>query len=228
MRIGDATRFRRLIGGVALIAAPLAFLAGALIHPGLDPSAGEQLRLIADHPDRWYATHVLGLVFIVLAIPAVFALLNLLHARGIVLGHVGAVLSIVGLVGWTGVVTIYGFVAWQLAKTGDRTRMAELFEELNHTAAVAMPFRIGPMAFALGMLCLAIGLHQANAVRAMPALAIATAPVVFAAGALTSFLPVMVLGTLQMTFGLGSVGLGILRSPDRAWRGGTPVPQAGS
>jgi hypothetical protein len=212
MQIGDAARFRRLVGGVALIVAPLAFLAGTLIHPGLDPSATDQLQLIEDHPDRWYATHILGLVFITLAIPAVFALLSLLRVRGVVWGHLGAALSMVGLVSWTGVVTIYGFVAWQLAEANDRSRMAELFDDLNHTAAVAMPFRIGPMAFAFGMICLAVGLYRAKAARALPALAIGMAPVLFAVGALRSFLPMMIIGSLQMTLGLGSVGWGMLRS----------------
>lgn len=217
MHIGDPSHFRRTVGGAALIAAPLAFFAGTAIHPGLDPSAAEQLRLIAAHPDRWYATHVLGLVFIALAIPAVFALLSLLRVQGVVWGHIGAALSIAGLVSWTGVVTVYGFVAWQMVRMGDRAQMAELFERLNHTAAVAMPFRVGPMAFALGMLCLAVALHRANAIPAMPALAIAVGPVVFAIGALASFVPMMALGTLQMTFGLGSVGLRLLRSSDSAW-----------
>jgi hypothetical protein len=89
--------------------------------------------------------------------------------------------------------------------------MDELFDDLNHTAAVAMPFRIGPMAFALGMICLAIGLHRARAAKTQSILAIGVGPALFAAGALASFLPVMVIGTALMTLGLGSVGWGLLR-----------------
>lgn len=63
---GNGARFRRVVGGISLIGAPVAFLIGTAIHPGLRADGADQLDQLARHPDAWYATHILGLIFVTL------------------------------------------------------------------------------------------------------------------------------------------------------------------
>jgi hypothetical protein len=203
------TRFRKNAAGLCLIAAPAALFAGTVIHPGLREGAAAQLELIADNPDRWYLNHLLGVVSMTLFVPALVVLLQLVRNHEPKLAYAGAALGIVGTLGFTGLMTIYGFVAWQMAMSPDQARMTELFERINHAAGVAIPFRTMPFAFVLGMVCRAIGLYRAGVAR-LACLPIAAGPVLFAAGAQTEQVMLMVSGSGMMTAGLGSIGLRVL------------------
>jgi hypothetical protein len=207
------TGFRKKVTGLCLIGAPAALFAGTLIHPGLREGAAAQLELIAANPDRWYMNHVLGLVSMTLFVPALVALARLVWDREPGLAYAGATLGIVGTIGFTGVMTIYGFVAWQMSMAPDQDRMAELFHRINHTAGIAIPFRAMPFAFVLGMVALATGLYRAGVAR-RACLAIAAGPILFAAGAQTEHVALMVPGSGMMTIGLGSIGLRIVMEPN--------------
>jgi hypothetical protein len=206
------TGFRMKAAGLCLIAAPATLFAGTVIHPGLREGAAAQLELIAEHPDRWYLNHVLGLVSMTLFVPALLALVHLVRDPEPRLAYIGAALGIVGAVGFIGVMTIYGFVAWQMSMSPDQEQMAELFERINHAAGVAIPFRAMPFAFVLGMVTLAIGLYRAGVAR-LACVAIAAGPIVFAAGAQTEHVAIMIPGSGMMTMGLGSIGMRVLRKP---------------
>jgi hypothetical protein len=125
------SRFGKNGAGLCLIGAPAALFAGTFVHPGLREDAAAQLELIAAHPDRWYVNHLLGLVSMTLFIPALVALVHLVRDRAPGLAYAGAALGIVGTLGFTGVMTIYGFVAWQMSMSPDQARMADLFERCH-------------------------------------------------------------------------------------------------
>jgi Domain of unknown function (DUF4386) len=203
-------RFRKTAAGLCLIGAPATLFAGTVVHPGLRESAAAQLALIADNPDQWYLNHILGVVSMTLFIPALVALVHLVRDREPGLAYAGAALGVVGTIGFTGVMAIYGFVAWQIAMSPDQARMAELFERINEAPGVAIPFRLMPLAFVAGMVCLAIGLHRAGVAR-RACVAIAAGPVIFALGAQTENVTLMVPGAGMMTVGLGSIGVRMLK-----------------
>ena len=204
-------RLRRLGGGISLIAAPAVFLAGTAIHPGLRADGSEQLDLIAQHPGAWYATHILGLAFVVLMIPAVLTLTQLLGDREPFLTSLGGALSLVGLVGWGSIVVIYGLVFWQMGVAGDRTEMAALLERLTHTPGVLVPTRVAAFGAVAGMICLAAGLFRARVLPAWGCVAIAMGLVAFAVGAQTELVWLMTLGTACLTAGLGMAARVVLR-----------------
>src|SRR5687767_8834430 len=110
----------RVLAGVCLIAAPLTFFAGTLVHPGLRRDAAEQIALIGAHRGAWYWTHLLGLAAVVLFVPAILGLARLLRARAPGWARAGAGLALVGFVGWAGIVAGYGFVGWQMTAGGGR------------------------------------------------------------------------------------------------------------
>jgi hypothetical protein len=216
--LSDRARFRRSIGGLSLIAAPLALFAGTLVHPGLSENAPALLRIVARHPDAWYATHILGWAFVVLAIPAVLTLAHLLGDRQVALGNLGATLALVGIIGFAGIVTAYGFVAWQMAAAGNQAQMAALFARLNHSPGVWLPLKGMTAALIPGFGCLAVGLLRARAVALWMPPTFFAGVVLFGLGMAKAHTEIILIGTALMTIGLGSIGVLVLRRPLDAWR----------
>jgi hypothetical protein len=66
----DARRFRRLVAGFCLIAAPVVLLVGALVHPTTDDAAAH-IAIVSDNADRSYAAHAILLAGLALLLPAV-------------------------------------------------------------------------------------------------------------------------------------------------------------
>ncbi len=226
--LSDADRFGRITAGICLIAAPLVLFAGTIIHPGLRFSERAQLVLIAQHPDRWYANHILGFISMILFVPAVFGLMHILREREAVLAHLGGALAFLGLIAFEGVVVAYGFVAWQMvAGASDLVEMTALAHRLKHTAGVILP--LGAMSALLvpGLGLLAIGLIRAHAAQRWTGPLAALGAALFLIGGQTAHVTLMLAGTLCMLAGLGTIGLRVLSRPDGEWALSTSVlPEA--
>ena len=167
-RLSDAHHFRKMVAGMCMMFGPLVLLVGLVIHPESKTSEGAQLAVIADHLDQWYVAHLLILISIALAVPAVLGLMHMLRERQVVFGHVGGGLGLLGLLALTGLVTMDGFVGWQAAAGGNRAAMTSLFHSLHHTTGVVIPFFVVSFALSLGLICLAIGLYRAVVDGAVP------------------------------------------------------------
>src|SRR3712207_1421121 len=111
-RLSDSHHFRKTIAGMCMIAAPVLLLVGMVIHPERKDDVGAQLGVVADNMDAWFAAHLILVISLVLAVPAVLGLMHMLREREVALGHVGGGLAMVGLLATTGVVAIDGFVGW--------------------------------------------------------------------------------------------------------------------
>ena len=81
MSLSDAHHFRKLVAGMCMMFGPLVLLVGLVIHPDSKTDEGAQLAVIADHLDQWYIAHLLILISIVLAVPAVLGLMHMLRER---------------------------------------------------------------------------------------------------------------------------------------------------
>lgn len=214
----DNNRVRQIGGGICLIAAPVALFAGTAVHPGLSSDASGLLRIVARHRDAWYATHILGWAFVVLAIPAILALAHLLRDRQGVFGNLGAALAVIGIIGFAGVVTAYGFVAWQMVVAGDRAQMVALFARLEHSPGVWIPLRAMTAALVPGFGLLAIGLVRARAVPLWTPPTFALGIVLVGLGMAKANTEVILVGSALMTLGLGWIGVLVLRQPVQAWQ----------
>jgi hypothetical protein len=215
--LSNSARFRKTIGGACLLGAPLALFAGTLAHPGLSNSAPALLELVARHRDAWYLTHILGWAFVVLMIPAIFALMHLLGGRQAAFGNVGGALTVVGVIGFAGIVTAYGFVAWQMVSAGNQAQMAALFQRLNQSPGVWIPLKGMTAALVPGLGCLAVGLMRARAVPLwMPPMFFIGA-VLLGLGMASAHTSAILLGSALMSVGLGSIGVLILRQPIGEW-----------
>lgn len=96
--LSNSTKFRRIVGGMSLIIAPLFLLIATLLQTrgGSDPTS--LLAEIAKRPLANEVSFFFALYGFVLFIPAAIALAHLFQKRAVVLGHLGASLLVLGMV----------------------------------------------------------------------------------------------------------------------------------
>jgi hypothetical protein len=227
--LSDAHHFRKMVAGFCMVAAPLLFLVAMVIHPETGTDEASIVAAAADSPDAWYLAHLLVLMSIVLAVPAVLGLMHMLREREVAFGHVGGGLAMLGLLAFTGIVAME-LVMWQLAGARETAQAAALLERLNETAGIVIPFVLVSFGFSLGVACLAIGLYRARAVQSWMAISVAAGAVLFgvAIGSAMNWLAIVAAAFLVV--GLGAIGRMVLQQTDEAWEhtpeydGFRPVP----
>lgn len=219
MSLSDSHHFRKTIAGMCMVAAPLVLLVGVVVHPETKSETGDQLAVISNHMDAWFAAHLIIAVSLVLAVPAVLGLMHMLREREVALGHVGGGLAMVGLLATSGVVAIDGFVGWQAgaASGADQGAMTALFERLNDAAGVVIPFFGMSLAFTLGMMSLAFGLYRARAVQSWTAAMLAAGSVALAVGELAYSDVLSIVGAAVLMVGFFQVGRMVLAESDEEW-----------
>jgi hypothetical protein len=215
--LSDAHHFRKMVAGACMVLAPLLFLVAMVIHPETGTSESSLIAAAADSPDAWYLAHLLVLVSIVLAVPAVLGLMHMLREREVAYGHVGGGLGILGLLAFTGLVTLEGLVGWQMAVAGDRAEMVALLERIYDTAGVVIPLYFLSFAFTLGAVCLAAGLYRARAVQWWMAMFVAVGAVCAAIGGAAAIEWLAIVGAAFLFVGLGSIGRMVLTESDEDW-----------
>jgi hypothetical protein len=210
----DPARFRRIVAGLSLLAAPLCGLAWSLLVPPFTAGMAGEVAFIAAHPGRWALGTYLGVVWSYLMIPAVLGLLHLFRARAVVLGHVGGALALTGAA-FHG--TMLGF---QLAETPivlsgiDRARAVALTSALTEQPAFTA-LLVPLTGLFLGLLLLALALWRARAAPAWIAALLVAAVAVEIAG--PPAFKARLFFTLLLA-ALGWVGVALLRMSDAEWR----------
>jgi hypothetical protein len=155
----------------------------------------------------------LGFAAALLFIPAALTLVHLLRGRSPVLGHLGAVLTIIGSIGYTAHQAI--FLTMPTLLVGDRAEMAALYERQGAYGEVGIvTFLLFLLPLFLGFLLSGIALRRARIGSAWPALALGLALV-------PSFLPLPFDAAFAsfacLLVGLGYYGWHALSMSDTAW-----------
>ena len=215
--LSDAHRFRKLVAGFCMVASPLLFLLAMVIHPATGTEEASLVSAAAESPDAWYLAHLLALLAIVLAVPAVLGLMHMLREREVAFGHVGGALAMIGLLALTGLVTIEGFVPWQMAAAGDQGEMVALMERLFGTAGVTLPLYFASFAFTLGAICLAVGLYRARAVQSWMAVCVTVGALASAVAGAAAIEWLAIVGAAILFVGFGSIGRMVLGESDEDW-----------
>jgi hypothetical protein len=218
LNVSDPHRFRKMVAGLCMVTAPLLLLVGMVIHPDMKTDEAAQLAVISDNLDAWFISHLLVLISLVLAVPAVLGLMHMLRERGVAYGHVGGGLALVGLIAIVGIVAMDGFVGWQMGVAGaDRGEMVALYQRLYDTAGIVIPFFLMAFAFGVGMIVLAMGLYRARAVQSWMAAFIALGAVLLSIAGPTASDALSVIGAAFLVVGLGAVGRFVLGESDEDW-----------
>lgn len=222
LKITDANNFRRTMVGLCLIIAPLLLLLGDIIHPAGAEGAVGLLNIMAEHPGRVETASLLTIFSTVFFVPALVGLLYLIRDRGVVLGHIGVGLALIGIVGhavFAGFqVVLLGFIQSGV----DREQLSTILGSgpLNVGFVIVMLMFLG--GFFLGLILLSISLWRSRVAPLWVAACIIAA-IVWVSTPLGTIMLQADIGGALVLIGLGWIGLKILRMSDADWeRGNLP------
>ena len=216
--LSEPRHFRKMVAGLCMVLFPLFLLASVIVHPRTEPEAGGQLAIVAANQDAWYIAHLLALVSLLLAIPAVLGFMHMLREREVAYGHVGGALALLGVLAWTGLIAME-FVVWQMVKAdADPAQMSALLERVNEATGIVLPFFVMGIALALGLIVLAAGLYRARAVPTWSAALVGVGIVVLYAGGVLATSPALtIIGAAVLLVGEAAIGMLVLGETDSEW-----------
>lgn len=149
---------------LALVGAPVLWLAAEAFSPALKADTGDQLDVVAAHGDRWYLYTLLLLLGTVLFVPAIAGIARVTREASARLTTVGAALVGYGTVIAVGDV-MSQFLVWKAAAAGaDRTQMTALFARADDAPGIGLVFATGGLSFLVGSVLLSVALARTTAV----------------------------------------------------------------
>jgi hypothetical protein len=216
LKLSDARNFRRTAAGLSLIIGPvLLLIASAITTTGGDDTA-EYVAEVATRRGAEEASAVLGIFGFAFLIPGIIGALNLLRGRGVVLGHLGGILAVLGLACFSALIASSFYDVAATAPGADSNAYVDISEEVEDTTGAIIVVAVALIGTLLGLILLAIAFIRARTVPLF-------APILMIAGILVvgpasgDSRAVSVIGNLLLLGGLGTVGLTLLRQPDEEW-----------
>ena len=219
LKIWDSTNFRRTLGGLCLILAPVLFAINEITYPGGGGSGADQLATAARNHDLMLADIYIGIASAILFIPAVMTLLHITRRRGVVLGHVAGVLSVAGI-GLAGLaLSGLQLMLWAMAGPGvDRQAMATFIDQVQHNPA-GLPLVMGHDLFALGLILFGVAVWRSGFGYRWAGPAVGFGIVLDIVGGSIG-LPDMAISVISdaiFVTALAAIGLRVLLTPDAQW-----------
>jgi hypothetical protein len=220
LALSDPTRFRRGLGSASLLLAPLLGLAAAVIAPPSSSNTAADLALISAHHGAFVAEAVLEAAAWIVFIPGVLGIVHLLRQRGVVLGHVGGVLAILGMISFVAESAIAQATAVLAEDAGHRAVYAQAVYSMRHSPLAA--FVLLALLGEIGLILLAVAMRRAR--RAPGWVVAATAVAV-----LVDFAPIpdplgLIITWLLLGLAFGRIGWAIRSTSDAEWeQPGEPV-----
>lgn len=215
MKITDTQHFRKTTAGIAMVAAPLFALVGAVLYPPLSVDEGKLLASVADNRTRFTVGALVATISIPLMLIAMLGLVHLVRDRRPGLAHLGGGLIVVGLVG-VSMLQGYDFVIAQMVRgDADNGEMTALLARMMEDGTVVPG--IMTMFAVLGFVVLAVAAWRAHVLPVLPALFVGVSALVTAAGYATATNEVIVGGWVLMVLGLGATGVTVLTETDEEW-----------
>jgi hypothetical protein len=220
LALSDPTRFRRGLGSASLLLAPLLGLAAAVIAPPSSSNTAADLALISAHHSAFVAEAVLEAAAWIVFIPGVLGIVHLLRQRGVVLGHVGGVLAILGMISFVAESAIAQATAVLAEDAGHRAVYAQAVYSMRHSPLAA--FVLLALLGEIGLILLAVAMRRAR--RAPGWVVAATAVAV-----LVDFAPIpdplgLIITWLLLGLAFGRIGWAIRTTSDAEWeQPGEPV-----
>ena len=215
LRIKDPSNFRRTLVGLCLIVAPLILFVASLVEPTSEgDEAREWLPELAEEPGRNDAATTLFIVGFVVLVPALIGLVHLIRERGIVLGHIGGVLAVLGTVLYP-VLFSTTFYDLSLAENLPVDQAVEAQEGTEDYVGPYFVFIPAIFGFTLGLILLSVALLRAGVAPLWFLVLVVLANVAIFAGQESDV--VSAIGTLLLLVAFGSLGLKVLGMSDADW-----------
>jgi hypothetical protein len=223
LKIWDPTNFRRTLGGICLILAPIFFAIAEITYPASDGNGAAQLDIAARNQAVMLADIYFGIASAILFIPAVYALLHVTRRRGVVLGHVAAILTIAGVCLAHLALGGLQLMLWAMAGPGvDRQAMASFIDKTQQNPA-GLPLVLGHELFAFGIIVFGVAIWRSGFGYRWAGPAVAIGVVIDIVGGIAG-LPdpwVSIVSDGIFVTGLAAVGLKVLLTSDTEWEAGT-------
>ena len=216
MGFSDSQHLRKTVAGACMLLAPLAILVAAVVSPDLETDAGKQLGVAAEHLDRFYLSNLLGMISLILLVPAALGLMHMVRERRSGYGAIGGGLTVLGILGSL-VSCGVGFAIWQMASDGVQAADVSALDGIMNTAGAMIPAYAVGMVMAIGAVVLGAGLYLARVVDWWMALFFAAGVVCVNIAFPAGVLWLMIVGAALALVGLGSIGLMVLRESDADW-----------
>ncbi len=221
LKISDANNFRRTVVGLCLIAAPLFLLLASLNEPNPGGGATDLVQAMAEHPGQTQAHSLAFIISSIFFVPTLIGLLCLMRDRGVVLGHIGVGLALIGAVSravWLGFqIVLLGFIQSGI----DPDQLSALVEGGPPNVGFVIVMLMSAGGTFLGTIILAIGLWRSQVAPLWVAACIIAAIVWISAPPLFMIVPQVDVGGLLLLVGFGWIGLKVLRMSDADWERGT-------
>jgi hypothetical protein len=222
LKIWDASNFRRTLGGLSLILAPVLFATVEITHPAHGSDATTLLAQAAQDRGLTLADIYILIASSILFIPAFFALLHVVRGRGAVLAHIAGAL---GLAGVSLGLTRAGFqlMIWAMASPGVDQHAMKTFLHQSAQNPAGLPIFLGPLLLTIGLILFGIAVwHAEFGFRwAGPLIALGFVVAVVGGSAGLPDLPVAIGSAALWVLGLAAIGLKLLTMPDAAWESRT-------
>lgn len=219
LKIWDAVNFRRTVGGLSMIAAPLLFAAGEITFPGSGGGPVDLLDASAQHRTLVLVDTYLGIAAAALFVVAFFTLLNVIRTRGVVLTHVGVILGLVGILLAHVGKSVLTLVVWTMASPGvDRGAMVAFLNGGAQNAALA-PLFVGDTIFGAALVVIGLAVWRSGYAYRWTGPAIALGlitDIVLSMSPLPDVVASIVSDTL-LVIGFASIGYRVLTTPDTDW-----------
>lgn len=183
--MSDAHHFRKMVAGFCMLFAPLCVLVGFIVDP-----------------DAAYAFLFVGAI---LMVPAALGLMHMLREREVAFGHMGGGLSLIGLMGMTGLVGM------------DVGGTSHLVDRVDHLTGVANWMFVATMGFGLGMAILGMGVFRAHAIVSWAAACLIIGGIALDVALLASTSGIAIAAAAVTLAGLGTTGYRVWRTSDDAW-----------
>jgi hypothetical protein len=219
LKIWDSTNFRRTLGGLSLILAPILFAIDEISYPNSSGSGAEQLAVAARNHDLMLTDIFIGIASAILFIPAVYALLHITRRRGVVLGHVAAILTVAGVCLAHLALAGLQLMLWAMAGPGvDRQAMASFLDKTQQNPVV-LPLVMGHDLFAFGLVIFGVAVWRSGFGYRWAGPAIAVGIIFDIVGGSVG-LPDMVVSIVSdavFVTALAAIGLKVLLVSDKEW-----------
>jgi hypothetical protein len=216
LRLSDPRNFRRTAAGLALIIGPLLLLGNSAITTlGGGGNTAEYVAKVADNRSAEEVSAVLGILGFAILIPGIVGALNLLRGRGVVLGHIGGTLTMIGLACFC---ALFASSFYDVAATADGANTAayvDISERLEDQAGPIVIVAFALLGTGIGIILLGAAFLRARTVPVWvgPALIVGMLLVFFSEDSRA----IQVLSGVFLLAGFGAVGLQLLRQSDEEW-----------
>lgn len=218
LKINAADNFRRTLAGLCLIAAPLAFMVSEVMYSRFFSQESDQqfFAAVAEKSAIWTFATLLGLLAAILFVPAVVGMVHLLKGRGVILGHVGGALAIIGAVGYACHQMLFVVMGEMARMEGQQEAVISVSKQLDSSVIIGIiAMLMFLLSLSLGLILLTIGLYRAG-------IAPIWAPVCVFLSILPAFVPLDsdypgYAAFALLAVGLGVAGVKVLGMSDAEW-----------